>query len=144
MTHEELLNRFRHHPPQGDQVDRYARVRGAALALAQEINRIAPECREKSLAITKLEEAMFWANAGIARSGSVAGQRGGAEAARLAHNQEVEGSSPSPATTSLAELNEDALRELAARGIRTLRDLADAGGKVEVGPQEFPASKRFP
>jgi len=31
-----------------------------------------PEGRERSLAITKLEEAMFWANAGIARPGGKA------------------------------------------------------------------------
>lgn len=29
-----------------------------------------PDCRERSIALTKLEEAVFWANAAIARNGS--------------------------------------------------------------------------
>jgi len=34
-----------------------------------ELNEIIPDGREKSLAITHLEEVMFWSNAGLARSG---------------------------------------------------------------------------
>jgi hypothetical protein len=37
------------------------------LYAAQFVDRICPDGREKSTAITKLEEAMFWANAAIAR-----------------------------------------------------------------------------
>jgi len=32
-------------------------------------DQLAPESREKSLAITKLEEAVYWLNAAIARRG---------------------------------------------------------------------------
>jgi hypothetical protein len=71
MMHEDLLNRFTYHPPTQEQPQKYSMIRGAALQLAQEINRIAPECREKSLAVTKLEEAVMWANAAIARHGGV-------------------------------------------------------------------------
>jgi hypothetical protein len=37
------------------------------LSLARFIDDTLPPGREKSLAITKLEEVMFWANAGLAR-----------------------------------------------------------------------------
>ena len=43
-------------------------VRAACLELAHQLNDDLPEGREKSVAITKLEEAMFWANAAIART----------------------------------------------------------------------------
>jgi hypothetical protein len=43
-------------------------VRQACRRLADELNAKLPEGREKSLAITHLEEVMFWGNAAIARS----------------------------------------------------------------------------
>ncbi|MGH3375967.1 MAG: DUF7681 family protein [Actinoallomurus sp.] len=35
--------------------------------MADALNEVLPEGREKSLAITNLEQAMFWANAAVAR-----------------------------------------------------------------------------
>ena len=43
-------------------------VRAACRDLGHQFNSDLPPGREKELAITKLEEAMFWANAAIARN----------------------------------------------------------------------------
>ena len=68
MAPADLENRFTHHPPQGDQAVRYAQIRQEAHHLAIVIDGLAPDSREKSLAITHLEETVMWANAAIARN----------------------------------------------------------------------------
>ena len=65
---DDLTNRFTYHAPKGDQPAMYEELRNEARLLAVTINDLCPESREKSLAITKLEEAVFWANASIARN----------------------------------------------------------------------------
>jgi hypothetical protein len=66
---EELKRRFNHHPPQsGRTADKHVEIRAAFLDLATKVSILAPNSREQSLALTKLEEAMFWANAAIARN----------------------------------------------------------------------------
>jgi hypothetical protein len=67
MDAAELTNRFAYHAPHGGKVARHEAVRNICLAVALELNDLVPEGREKSLAITHLEDAMMWANAGIAR-----------------------------------------------------------------------------
>lgn len=64
----DLENRFSHHPPKGDQVARYQDIRNFGHSLARIVNEHAPDSREKSLALTKIEEAIMWANAAIARN----------------------------------------------------------------------------
>jgi len=64
----EIHKRFTYHPPKGDQARRYQEIRDEAKDLAGKIGVYCPESREKSLAITKLEEAVMWANASIARN----------------------------------------------------------------------------
>lgn len=68
MRNKEIESRFTHHKPKEDQPERYDRIRYKAKMLAAYINEYCPESREKSLAITKLEEAVMWANASIARN----------------------------------------------------------------------------
>jgi len=70
MEHSDILNRFGYHPPKGE-VERHAyeRIRSAARDFCYDIDERCPECREKSLAVTKLEEVVMWANAAIARHG---------------------------------------------------------------------------
>jgi hypothetical protein len=64
---EELEIRFTYHPPQGGQAQQYEDIRLQAKVLARTIVAMTPESREQSLAITALEEMVFWANAAIAR-----------------------------------------------------------------------------
>ncbi len=63
----ELEKRFTYHPPKGDQPDRYNKIRAIARAFAQVIAEATPASREQSLALTKIEESVMWANASIAR-----------------------------------------------------------------------------
>jgi hypothetical protein len=64
----EILHRFTYHAPKPGQPEKYEFLRSGGRALANAINELCPESREKSLAITKLEEVIMWANASIARS----------------------------------------------------------------------------
>lgn len=63
-----LENNFTYHPPQGDQPERYTRIRAGGKELAALLMELCPHTRERSLALTKIEEAVFWANAAIART----------------------------------------------------------------------------
>jgi hypothetical protein len=60
---------FKYHPPKGNAADTHAAVRAKAKELAALIDETLPTAagREKAAAITKVEEAMMWACAGIAR-----------------------------------------------------------------------------
>jgi hypothetical protein len=64
----ELANRFIYHPPKDGQADRYIAIREEAHRLAAKLNKWVPDSREKSLAMTHLEDAVMWANAAIARN----------------------------------------------------------------------------
>ena len=63
-----LENTFTYHPPKDDQPQRYVDMREAGKALAYKIVQNTPPSREQSVALTKLEEVVFWTNAGIARN----------------------------------------------------------------------------
>ena len=67
MDRVELDNRFIYHSPNVDQVTYYSAIRQTAKEFAEFIVDSTPESREQSLAITALEETVFWANAAIAR-----------------------------------------------------------------------------
>jgi hypothetical protein len=62
------LNNLVYHAPKEGQADRYISIRAAANNLAKLINETCPPSRELSIANTKLEEVIFWANASIARN----------------------------------------------------------------------------
>lgn len=63
-----IENNFTYHAPFGDQTERYVTLRNEAKTLALLIAELTPASREQSLALTNLEQAIFWANAAIARN----------------------------------------------------------------------------
>lgn len=63
-----IAHRFAFHPPTSDLVaSTHNFIRARHLSLAQDFVRDLPDCRERSLALTALEESMMWANAAVAR-----------------------------------------------------------------------------
>jgi len=64
----DINNRFMYHAPKPGQNEKYISLRDQAGDLATEFLTLVPPSRERSLALTKLEEAVMWANAGIARN----------------------------------------------------------------------------
>jgi len=65
---EDLERRFTYHSPKEGQPEMYQKIRSEAHSMALLIHESCPSSREKSLAITNLEEAVMWANAAIARN----------------------------------------------------------------------------
>jgi hypothetical protein len=68
MTQADIDNRFMYHAPKEGQPEKYTAIRAKAKELAEMINVLCPVTRETSLALTSLEESIFWANASIARN----------------------------------------------------------------------------
>lgn len=65
---EQNVHNFKYHESTPGQVGVYEELRNKARELADKIAAQCPPSRERSLAITKIEEAIFWANASIARN----------------------------------------------------------------------------
>lgn len=65
-----LENDFTYHPPKEGQQTRYAALRDKAKEFALLIAELSPVSREQSVALTKVDEAVMWANAAIARNES--------------------------------------------------------------------------
>lgn len=65
----ELNRRFNYHQPSNEHVvNKHRQIRQACRYAANVVEVACPDGREKSLALTKIEEAMMWANAAIARN----------------------------------------------------------------------------
>ena len=69
MTNEQIEEIFTYHAPKEGQPDIYQRIREKVKEAALTINRLCPESREKSIALTHLQSAVMFANASVAISG---------------------------------------------------------------------------
>ena len=65
---KDFEKKFTYHPPKDNQLVKYETIRKYGKNFAVVITTNCPDSREKSLAITKIEEAIMWANASIARN----------------------------------------------------------------------------
>jgi hypothetical protein len=64
---QELVRRHSYHPPLYESVARlHESIRLRTLEIALYLNRVLPEGREKSCALTAVQEAMMWSNAAVA------------------------------------------------------------------------------
>jgi len=68
LSQEEISDRFHYHAPSPEGIKIHAELSEAFTELATLVDIICPDGREKSLAITNLEQAKFWASAGVARN----------------------------------------------------------------------------
>lgn len=59
---------FTHHPPKGDQIERYKVIRNKAKEMGNLLIATCPVSRELFESIKSLEECVMWANAAIARN----------------------------------------------------------------------------
>jgi hypothetical protein len=62
----DINNVFTYHKPFGNQPERYMMIRETAKQLAKTIIEYCPDSRERSVALTNLQQCVMWANAAIA------------------------------------------------------------------------------
>lgn len=128
---EEIARHFTYHAPHGDQAVRYQAVRYELQFTALRLARLCPGSQELSIALTNLQEAMFWANASIARNEAPPENAEPVEAAAAespkprANGEPVEAAANSPRPTRT-------VTRLAARGegIEGIASLQTPEGKV--------------
>jgi hypothetical protein len=65
---QRITNDFTYHAPKGDQPVRYGAIRALGREMALGLANMCPDSRELSVAMTKLDEVVMWANASIARN----------------------------------------------------------------------------
>ncbi|MFI0593687.1 Acb2/Tad1 domain-containing protein [Streptomyces griseus] len=68
-TRADIEHRFAFHPATTEEKRAaHGSVRHACVTLAHQLNEQLPDGRERALALTAIEEAMFWGNAALARA----------------------------------------------------------------------------
>lgn len=65
-NYNDLVERYRHHPPTGEAIEVHEQIRAKSLDFALWLRDTLPASREASLAQTALQEAAMWSNAAVA------------------------------------------------------------------------------
>lgn len=65
MESSQIERMFKSHVPDRDQAVKLDQIKAAAKQMAVVIANCCPECRPKSIAYTKIEEAAMWASKAI-------------------------------------------------------------------------------
>jgi hypothetical protein len=68
LSVQEIQDRVTYHAPTPSGVDRHNLLSHAIGDAMETVENVCHDSREKSLALTKLEEAKFWASAAVARN----------------------------------------------------------------------------
>lgn len=68
VDYNRTMNNFTYHVPIDGQREKYEKIRGDARAFAVLLLEYCPPSRERSVALTQLEDCVMWANAAIARN----------------------------------------------------------------------------
>lgn len=72
LSVDELDSRFDHHPSTSESIsEAHQTIRELFKNAAEVIDDLVIDGREKATALTKIEEAMFWSNASVARSQAI-------------------------------------------------------------------------
>jgi hypothetical protein len=66
MTRDQIEKTFVYHAPKDGQAAKYERIRAAGKEFALLLSELCPESRDLSVAHTKLQEVVMFANASIA------------------------------------------------------------------------------
>ena len=67
MALEEIADRFKFHPMSDEAKMHSNKIREDIISTADVIDIYCPEGREKSLALTRLEECLMWANKSLSK-----------------------------------------------------------------------------
>lgn len=98
---ESIESMFSYHQPSTpDRVAQHNNVRSAFLAFAAQLDALLPPGTEHTVVLHKLQEAMFWSNAAVARQDDVKpAPAPTVQTGRMAHSRRDHGATPSePAT----------------------------------------------
>lgn len=68
ITEADIKRIFTYHKPQEENVHKFESLRNMGKITAEAILKYTPQCAEQTLAIRKVEEAIMWANAALARN----------------------------------------------------------------------------
>lgn len=67
-TDETIENNFKYHKPLEKSIGKFKKIRAEGMIFVETVMSLVPECPERTLAFRKIEEAVMWANAGLARN----------------------------------------------------------------------------